>query len=106
MIKKSGYEINDNNLINHEMIGLKIKVIESTDPMKTNMTGKIIDETKNTFVLEDGKVLPKKECIFEFDINEKVVIDGKKIIKRPQDRIMVKKNGWKESSEKESYKNN
>ena len=106
MIKKSGYEINSKNLINHEMIGLIVKVIKSTDPMKTNMTGKIIDETKNTFVLANGKILPKKECVFEFDINEKVVIDGKNIIKKPQERIMVKQNGWEKSSEKESYKNN
>ena len=106
MIKKSGYEINSKNLINHEMIGLIVKVIKSSDPMKTNMTGKIIDETQNTFVLEDGKVLPKKECIFEFDIKEKVVIDGKDITKRPQDRIMVKQNGWDKNSKKESCKNN
>ena len=33
--------------------------------------GKIIDETKNTFVLESGKVLPKRECVFEFDIGSK-----------------------------------
>ena len=87
MIKKSGYEINSKNLINHEMIGLIVKVIKSTDPMKTNMTGKIIDETKNTFVLANGKILPKKECVFEFDINEKVLLDGKTIMKRPEDRV-------------------
>lgn len=84
MIKGKGYEINDKNILNHEMIGLKIKVIESSDPSRKGMTGKIVNETKNTFVLEDGKILPKKECVFEFiDIG---IVDGKKILKKPEDR--------------------
>lgn len=87
MIKGEGYEINDKNLLNHEMIGLKVRVVESSDPNRKNTTGKIIDETKNTFLLEDDKILPKKECVFEFDIGEKIIVDGKKIIKTPQERL-------------------
>ncbi len=84
MIKGKGYEINDKNFLSHEMIGLKLKVIESSDPSRKGITGKIINETKNTFILEDGKILPKKECVFEFiDIG---IVDGKKILKRPEDR--------------------
>jgi RNase P/RNase MRP subunit p29 len=68
------------------MIGLNIKVIESSDPKKKALEGKIINETKNTFVLESGKVIPKKECVFDFiDIQAK--IEGKNILKSPEDRI-------------------
>lgn len=84
MIRGKGYEINEKNLINHEMIGLKIKVIESSDPSRIGQKGKIIDETKNIFLLENGKILPKKECVFEFiDVG---IIKGNEIIKKPEDR--------------------
>lgn len=90
MIKKKDYEINSQNILNHELIGLKVMVKESSDPKKIGVKGEIIDETKNTIILKNGKILPKTECIFEFDINEKVVIDGKKINKRPEDRIKIR----------------
>ncbi len=86
MIKGKEYEINETNINNHEMIGLLIKVIKSSDPKKTNITGKIIDETKNTFILDNKKIIPKKECVFEFS-EIKAVVDGKNIIKKPEDRI-------------------
>ncbi len=87
MIKGMNYEINNNNILVHEMIGLNVKVVESSDPHRIGIKGKIIDETKNTFVLENKKVIPKKECVFEFDVGEKIIVDGKKILKRPEDRI-------------------
>ncbi|MFA5764326.1 MAG: ribonuclease P protein subunit [archaeon] len=86
MIHGKEYEINEKNIKNHEMIGLNVKVIESSDPKKTNMTGKIIDETKNTFILDNKKIIPKKECVFEFT-EIKAVVNGKDIIKKPEDRI-------------------
>lgn len=87
MIKGNGYEINNKNLINHELIGLKVRVVKSTDHNREGTIGKIIDETKNTIILENGKILPKKECVFEFDINEKIVVDGKDFIKKPEYRL-------------------
>ena len=87
MIKGENYEINSENILFHEMIGLNVKVIESTDPKRIGTKGKIIDETKNTFVLENKKIIPKKECKFEFDLGEKIVVEVKKILKRPEERI-------------------
>jgi ribonuclease P protein subunit POP4 len=86
-VKGKGYEINKKNILNHELIGLKVKIVESTDPKRIGAKGKIIDETKNTFVLEDGKVIPKHECVFEFDIGEKISVKGKDIEKKPEDRL-------------------
>lgn len=86
-MKKKYYEINEKNIKNHEIIGLNILVIESSDKKKIGIKGKVIDETKNTIILYDGKILPKKECVFEFDIGEKVKVVGKNISKRPADRL-------------------
>ena len=89
-MKGKNYEITAQNIRNHEIIGLDIEVVESSDPGRKNIKGKVIDETKNTLIVkigEDTKVLPKKECVFEFDIGEKVRIIGKEIMKKPEDRV-------------------
>jgi len=89
-MKGKNYEITKQNLKNHELIGLDVLVCESSDPGRKNLKGKVMDETKNTIVILVGdqeKVLPKKECVFEFDIGEKVKINGKEIIRKPEDRI-------------------
>ena len=51
-----------------------------------------VDETKNTFIIEtdDGKQkkIAKKTAKFEFNIEgKKIIIDGSKIVYRPEDRI-------------------
>lgn len=81
------YEINTKNILMHEMIGLNVKIVKSSDPKKIGLKGKIIDETKNTFILENKKIIPKKECFFEFNLDEKIIIDGKNILKRPEERL-------------------
>ena len=89
-MEEKHYEITKENIKNHELIGLNVVVKESSDPKKTGLKGKVMNETQNTFVIvfeEKEIILPKKECVFEFDIGEKVLVDGKKIMKRPQDRI-------------------
>ncbi len=93
MIKGKCYEITEKNLLGHEMIGLRVNVTKSTDKAREGTKGIVLDETQNTFVVltSDGKgkqVLPKKECEFEFDLEkEKVIVKGKDILKRPEDRV-------------------
>jgi ribonuclease P protein subunit POP4 len=89
-LKGKNYMITDKNIRNHELIGLSVKVVNSSDPGRKNLEGKIIDETKNTLKIlvgEEEKILPKKECVFEFNIGEKVLVNGNEIMKRAQDRI-------------------
>lgn len=73
------------------MNGLEVKVTESFDPQKKGITGIVLEETQNTFVLgtkEGKKIVPKKECEFEFTLGEeKVMVKGKEILKRPEDRV-------------------
>lgn len=91
MIKSEQYCISRENILMHELMGLKALVVKSTDKNREGMKGKVIDETKNTLVLEGGKVIPKKEVELEFDLgNEKVLVEGKKLIGRSEDRVKSK----------------
>ena len=68
-----------------ELIGSKVRL-----PNK-NIAGRIIDETKNTFVIkmvDNKKRILKKNNFFEFDLNgKKEIIEGNKLIMRPEERI-------------------
>jgi ribonuclease P protein subunit POP4 len=89
------------NILCHELIGLTLKVVKSTDPTKVGVVGKIIDETKNTFKIQTKKkivVLPKKESSFEIILpnNVHVGVAGKIIAFRHSDRTkkVAKLLGW------------
>jgi ribonuclease P protein subunit POP4 len=90
-LKKRGQYMNEKTLARDEFIGLKVKILECTDPAWEGQTGLIIDETKNTFHIKTKnktKILAKKTAVFEFTINdEKIMITGEKIAFRPEDRI-------------------
>ena len=74
-----------------EFIGLNVKVIECKDPSWIGKTGHIIDETKNTFLIEiknERKMIAKKAATFEFESNgKKITLNGLKIAYRPENRI-------------------
>jgi ribonuclease P protein subunit POP4 len=83
--------MNEKNLAKDELIGLQVKIRDCTDPSWKGQNGLIVDETKNTFLIKtkDGnKKIAKKTAMFEFEYNDKkIIIDGKKIAYRPEDRI-------------------
>ena len=86
--------ITQNNILVHEMIGLHTKVLKSTNSQINGISGKIIDETKNMFILktENGlRNIPKNHNKWFFSINEqKIILDGKLLAKRSQDRLVRK----------------
>ncbi len=83
--------ITPHNLMKHELTGLEAQVIKSSDPAKIGITGKITGETKNLIKIETArgeKTLPKKECVFRISLgNQKVDVQGEKLVGRPEDRI-------------------
>ena len=93
MLETEHYCITPENIFVHEMIGLNAKVVQSTDSKKKGINGKVIDETKNTFVIENNgveKIVPKIEAMFEFIIgNERMIVDGKRIIYKPEQRTKL-----------------
>lgn len=87
------------NLVRHELIGLKAKVVDSSNPKNVGIKGRIVDETRNILVIEktDGKEvkLVKEENVFVFDLDgERISVDGKILVGRPEDRIKKKFRKW------------
>jgi len=92
--------ITPQNLVRHELIGLVVKIAQSTDPTQKGLKGKVIDETYNTLKIETKqgkeKIIPKSNSIFIFTLPNgvKVEVDGKLLIGRPEDRIKKKIARW------------
>ena len=82
--------MNEKTLGKEELIGLKLTISECKDPTWKGKTGLVLDETKNTFLLEidnKEKRIAKATAIFEFEYNgKKIRLNGSKIAYRPEDR--------------------
>ncbi len=77
------------NLRKHELIGLSVAVLESTDPTLRGLRGAVVDETRNTLVVETDKGekrVPKKGALFRFG-TEGTPVQGDDLLFRPEDRI-------------------
>jgi len=80
------------NVLVHEIIGLRARIVDSTDPTLQTVSGSIVFETKNTIsirtdsaVIQIGKKAAKK-----IEINTRFgvcFISGSSLIGRPEDRI-------------------
>ncbi len=83
--------ITPDNITQHELIGLVVTVVQSTNSDMVGMTGSIIHETKNTILVETTqgcKCIPKSINTLQFTNDTlDVTIPGVKIQKRPFDRI-------------------
>ena len=77
-------------IVRGELIGLSIEVIDAKNPSVVGIKGKIIDETKNTIVIQSDKVkkLIKNQIKMKIKLKDKIIeIDGKNLVGRPEDRI-------------------
>jgi ribonuclease P protein subunit POP4 len=79
-------------VIQGEFIGLDAKIAKNSNSSLVKMKGKVIDETRNTFViLREGKqkIIPKYTSVFHFTMQNGTVveIDGKLLLGRPEDRV-------------------
>ena len=78
------------NLRKHELIGLQVRVVRSSDPSQRDLSGRVVDETRNMLVVEVGgadKRIPKAGSRFRFDIQGGIEVDGDEIRFRPEDRV-------------------
>jgi len=78
-------------LAREELIGRHVTIKECTDPNWVNKSGLIIDETKNTFLIEidnERKRIAKNIAKFEFEHDGKqITLNGSRLTYRPEDRI-------------------
>ena len=78
--------------IQNEFIGLNAKVVKSTNPNYVGISGKVIDETRNTLVIKhknEEKVVVKNVAVFHFTMPDGTIVevDGNIILGRPEDRL-------------------
>jgi len=82
------------DFIRGEFIGLNVLVYRCKLKSLEGVYGKVIDETKNTLVIEtDNKriIVPKALSEFLFFYNDYIIfVDGKLINKRPWERIKIR----------------
>jgi ribonuclease P protein subunit POP4 len=80
------------DIIRSEFIGTEVKVAHSRCPNYIGLSGKIVDETRNTFtILQEGKrkAVVKDSAVFHFKLSDgtTVEINGKLLTGRPEDRF-------------------
>ncbi|MFH1473704.1 MAG: ribonuclease P protein component 1 [Candidatus Aenigmatarchaeota archaeon] len=91
--------ISAKNLIRHELIGLPVEVVNSSNEFQVGIKGLVVNETKNLLVIETKKELKKiqkkgSSFIFKIPSGKKVKVNGKRIVARPEDRIKLKVKKW------------
>ncbi len=87
------------NLIHHELIGLETEFLSSNDQPQKVIKGRILDETRNTFLIETklkNRIRISKKTTFKFNIpNEPTIqIEGEVLIGKPEDRLKMREKLW------------
>ena len=90
------------NLARHEMIGLSVFVAGSTNRDLVGISGRIVDETRNTLLVETEhgtKRIPKSNTSLTFTLpdGQKARVSGSILISQPENRINKKmqRTRWK-----------
>lgn len=84
--------LNPESLARHELIGLDVLVESSSEPGIVGLRAQVVDETRNTFLLETVRKvvrIPKKNTslIFLLPNGQKVRVAGSILISQPENRI-------------------
>ena len=87
------------NILRHELIGLRTVVAKSTNAFLVGTRGRIIDETRNTVTVgtkKGVKVIPKAAAVFRFDLSDGSVVEveGAELVGRPENRMKARGRRW------------
>lgn len=76
-----------------EFIGKKIRIIRSNNESLVGKEGMIVDESKNTIDIISKEKTEKiiKSQVWLFFVDEGEILDGKKLTKRPHERLKMKR---------------
>ena len=84
-------EYNNKNIVLNELIGLRVRVTKCLDKRQVGLQGTVVDESKNTLVVDTGnrlKRLVKATSTFRFYAGRKsFIVNGVEINFRPEERI-------------------
>ena len=90
------------SLARHELIGLEVLVEDSFDPGLIGLRGQVVDETRNTFLLETERGIKRiakanTSLIFTLPEGQRVKIAGSVLISQPENRISkrMQRTRWK-----------
>ena len=80
------------NIICGEFIGTKSRITRSQHQDYIGISGRVINETKNTFTIfraGKSKNIVKDSAVFNFKFSDCTIveIDGKLLVGRPEDRL-------------------
>ena len=84
--------ISPRNVVRHELIGLDVLVVQSSNPTCTGVSGQIIDETRNMLTIRTGeklKKIPKMTSVFRLILPDgtPVEIQGSALVMAPEKRV-------------------
>ena len=84
--------ISPQNVLRHELIGLDVLVARASNPGHVGVSGRVIDETRNTLVILTGRGetrIPKRFSVFRFRLPDgtTVDVDGSSLEMQPERRI-------------------
>ena len=80
------------NIMFHELIGLRISVVKSSEYSLIGLSGEVVDETQYTLKVKINnglKIIPKSIVTLRIELVDGTfaTVDGSKISYRPEDRI-------------------
>lgn len=80
------------SIINHEFIGTHATIIQSPHPGYVGISGKVVDETKNTFMIQQNgemKRIVKDTAVMHFTFSDDTIVEisGKLLVGKPEDRL-------------------
>jgi len=79
-------------ILQGEFIGLNAKVVKSSNPSCVGISGKVINETRNTLVIRhrnQDKIIAKETAVFNFTLDDGTIVEveGNILVGRPEDRM-------------------
>ena len=80
------------DIVRGEFIGTESRITRSQHPGYVGISGRVINETKNTFTIfraGRAKNVIKDSAVFNFKFSDGTIveIDGKLLVGRPEDRL-------------------
>ena len=79
-------------ILAHELVGLRVRVVEATNADLVGIEGRVVEETTNTLRIEGGdervRTAPKAGTTFEFALpdGQHAVVEGRRLVARPARR--------------------